>query len=90
MSLKPLRETVELWHRINSASSLEESLRAGSMSSFLLLEDSVEAINALNTQIDQTMADLKSLDNVVPKEMSNTKYDGISLVPSATVENFPL
>lgn len=82
MSLKPLKETVELWHRINSASSLEESLRAGSMSSFLLLEDSVEAITALNTQIDQTMADLKSLDNVVPKEMSNTK----KAIQAATAE----
>ena len=73
MSLKPLRETVELWHRINSASSLEESLRAGNMSSFLILEDSVEAINALNTQIDQTMADLKALDGAIPQTMSNTK-----------------
>jgi len=72
MSLKPLKETVELWHRINSATSLEESLKSGNMSSFLMLEDSVEAINALNTQIDQTMADLKTLGNNMPKEMSNT------------------
>ena len=72
MSLKPLKETVELWHRINNASSLEESLKSGNMSSFLMLEDSVEAINALNTQIDQTMADLKTLGNKMPPEMTNT------------------
>jgi hypothetical protein len=52
------------------------------MSSFLLLEDSVEAIGALNSQIDQTMADLKALDNVVPKEMSNTK----KAIQAATAE----
>lgn len=73
MSLKPLKETVELWHRINNASSLEESLRAGNMSSFLMLEDSVEAINTLNQQIDATMADLKALDGVIPDKMANTK-----------------
>ena len=73
MSLKPLRETVELWHRINEASSLEESLRSGNMSGFLILEDSVEAVNTLNQQVDQTMADLKSLDGVIPQTMSNTK-----------------
>jgi len=42
------------------------------MSSFLMLEDSAEAINALNTQIDQTMADLKALGNKMPTEMTNT------------------
>ncbi len=73
MSLKPLKETVELWHRINNASSLEESLRSGNMSSFLMLEDSAEAIAALNTQVDSSMADLKALDGSIPKEMANTK-----------------
>jgi hypothetical protein len=37
-----------------------------------MLEDSAEAINALNTQIDQTMADLKALGNKMPTEMTNT------------------
>ena len=73
MSLKPLKETVELWHRINSATSLEESLRSGNMSSFLMLEDSAEAIAALNTQVDSTMADLKALDGSIPPEMASTK-----------------
>lgn len=73
MSLKPLKETVELWHRINNATSLEESLKSGNMSSFLMLEDSAEAIAALNTQVDSTMADLKALDGSIPKEMANTK-----------------
>jgi hypothetical protein len=73
MSLKPLKETVELWQKISRSTSLEESLRHGSMSSFLLLEDSVEAINSLNQQIDQTMGDLKALAGTIPKEMSNTK-----------------
>ena len=97
MSLKPLRETVELWHRINSSTSLEESLRHGSMSSFLLLEDSVEAINTLNQQIDQTMDDLKALDNTVPKKMGNTKsaiqaaigeVAGLRLKPSPKIKLF--
>jgi len=73
MSLKPVKETVELWHRINNVSSLEESLKAGSMSSFLILEDSAEAINALNQQIDQTMNDLKALGQGMPVDMANTK-----------------
>ena len=73
MSLNSLKETVELWHRINSSTSLEESLKAGSMSSFLLIEDSQEAVVALNQQVDSTMADLKALNGGIPKEMSNTK-----------------
>ena len=72
MSLKPLRETTKLWHAINESQSLEESLRSGNMTGFLMLEDSAEAINALNTQIQAAQDELKSLLSKVPKSMQAT------------------
>ena len=72
MSLKPLRETTKLWHAINESQSLEESLRSGNMTGFLMLEDSVEAINALNTQIQAAQDELKALLSKVPKSMEAT------------------
>ena len=73
MSLKPLKETTELWHTINESQSLEESLRSGNMTGFLMLEDSAEAINALNTQIQKAQDELKALIQAVPGEMAATK-----------------
>lgn len=72
MSLKPLRETTKLWHAINESQSLEESLRSGNMTGFLMLEDSVEAINALNTQIQAAQDELKALLAKVPDSMQAT------------------
>ena len=52
MSLKPLKETVKLLEAIENSKSLEESLRTGNMSGFLMLEDSTEAIEALNKNVN--------------------------------------
>ena len=66
-------ETTKLWHAINESQSLEESLRAGNMSGFLMLEDSVEAIEALNTQVNAAQQELKQLLGVLPAPMTATK-----------------
>ena len=101
MSLSSLKETVELWHRINNASSgtLEESLKTGSMSNFLLLEDSQEAVVALNQEVDKTMAELKALAGSLPSTMGATKKSleqaigevtSLRLKPSPKIKIFSL
>jgi len=73
MSLKPLRETVRLYQAIKKSQSLEESLRSGSMTGFLILEDGAEAIKTLNDNINAASADIKTLGAAVPNSMPNTR-----------------
>ena len=72
MSLKPLKEIASLYEAIENSKSLEESLRTGNMSGFLMLEDSTEAIEALNKNVNDASADLKALASATPPSMSNT------------------
>lgn len=73
MSLKPLKETVKLLEAIENSKSLEESLRTGNMSGFLMLEDSTEAIEALNKNVNAASADIKTLGAAIPGTMPNTQ-----------------